>query len=222
MVADRFSRERAEMVERQLRRRGISNERVLAAMALVPREEFVPPGLAGRAYEDGPLPIGYGQTISQPYMVALMTQLLDPQGGSRVLEVGCGSGYQAAVLAALGAEVFSVERVPELARQAAERLERLGYPVRVRVGDGTLGWPEEAPFDGIIVTAGAPEVPPSLLAQLADGGRLVIPVGPGAVQELVVVTRRGEEFDRRGVCSCMFVPLVGKEGHPEEEGMDWP
>lgn len=222
MVADRFSRERAEMVERQLRRRGISNERVLAAMTLVPREEFVPPGLAARAYEDGPLPIGYGQTISQPYMVALMTQLLDPHEGSRVLEVGCGSGYQAAVLAALGAEVFSVERVPELARQAAERLERLGYPVRVRVGDGTLGWPEEAPFDGIIVTAGAPEVPPSLLAQLADGGRLVIPVGPGAVQELVVVTRRGDEFERRGVCSCMFVPLVGKEGHPEEEGMGWP
>ncbi len=208
-----YDRMRAAMVEAQIRRRGIGDPRVLAALARVPRHEFVPENLRAMAYDDTPLPIGGGQTISQPYMVALMTEALGLQGGEKVLEVGTGSGYQAAVLAELGCHVISVERDPDLAEQAARRLERLGYDVRVVVGDGTLGVPEEAPFQAILVTAGAPRVPPSLEAQLhPEGGVLVIPVGDRGVQELLRLTRWGGRVLREGLGGCRFVPLVGKEG----------
>ena len=205
---------RAAMVERQLRERGIADQRVLAAMAAVPREQFVAPGQEGWAYADEALPIDAGQTISQPYMVARMTELLAPAAGDRVLEVGTGSGYQAAVLAWLGAHVVSIERHADLAQAARERLRRLGFGdrVEVRVGDGTLGVPDAAPFAGIIVTAGAPSVPPSLRTQLADGGRLVIPVGPRDRQDLLLVIRDGDRWREVNDGPCVFVPLVGEEG----------
>ncbi|GAB6061428.1 protein-L-isoaspartate(D-aspartate) O-methyltransferase [Deferrisoma palaeochoriense] len=205
---------RRQMVDTQIRARGIRDPRVLEAMARVPRHEFVPENLRHMAYDDSPLPIGGGQTISQPYMVALMTEALGLRGGEKVLEVGTGSGYQAAILAELGRDVVSIERDPELARQAAERLARLGYDrVRVVVGDGTLGLPEEAPFQAIVVTAGAPKVPPSLEAQLdPQGGVLVIPVGDRGIQELLRITRKGNRFLRENLGGCRFVPLVGEEG----------
>ncbi len=212
-MARDYDRMRAAMVEAQIRRRGIRDPRVLDALARVPRHEFVPANLRAMAYDDTPLPIGGGQTISQPYMVALMTEALGLRGGEKVLEVGTGSGYQAAVLAELGCRVISVERDPELAEQAARRLDRLGYDVQVVVGDGTLGVPEEAPFQAILVTAGAPRVPPSLEAQLdPQGGVLVIPVGDRGVQELLRLTRRGNRVLREDLGGCRFVPLVGKEG----------
>src|SRR5258708_31412118 len=165
------------MVERQLRKRGIRDERVLAAMFSVPRHEFVPAEFAAEAYSDRPLPIGHGQTISQPFMVAAMAEALQLSGGERVLEIGAGSGYQAAVLSLLAREVHTVEMHEELAADSAQRLQRLGYTnVRVHVGDGTLGWPDAAPFDAIVVTAAAPEIPPPLAAELSNGGRMVIPV----------------------------------------------
>jgi len=205
---------RRDMVRRQLRARGIRDARVLAAMGRVPRHAFVPEGQQGMAYDDTPLPIGQGQTISQPYMVALMTEALGLAGGEKVLEVGTGSGYQAAVLAELGCEVHTVEREPALAREAARRLAALGYDsVRVHEGDGTLGLPDEAPFRGIVVTAGGPRVPEALKAQLdPDGGVLVIPVGDRGYQELVRVTRRGSSFREEDLGGCRFVPLVGEEG----------
>lgn len=205
---------RAEMVRRQLRGRGIRDARVLEAMGRVPRHAFVPEGQRGMAYDDTPLPIGQGQTISQPYMVALMTEALGLAGGGKVLEVGTGSGYQAAVLAELGCQVHTVEREPLLARAAARRLAALGYDaVRVHEGDGTLGLPGEAPFRGIVVTAGGPRVPEALKAQLdPDGGVLVIPVGDRGYQELVRITRRGEGFREENLGGCRFVPLVGEEG----------
>jgi protein-L-isoaspartate(D-aspartate) O-methyltransferase len=196
------------MVREQLERRGIRDPRVLAAMRTVPRHEFVPDAWRARAYEDGALPIGDGQTISQPYVVAVMTQLASVERGARVLEVGTGSGYQAAVLAELTDDVYSIEIVAALARRAAETLRRLGYSaVRVRHGDGRRGWPEAAPFGAILVTAAAGEVPPALLEQLADGGRLVMPVG-GEDQHLLVYRRRGARVEVRRVLPVRFVPLT--------------
>lgn len=207
------------MVEHQLRGRGIRDESVLAAMASLPRDLFVPPHLRSHAYNDDALPIASGQSISQPYMVARMTELLESRPGSRVLEVGTGSGYQAAVLAQLGCSVISVERHADLADAARARLEALGLAaaVTVVVGDGSLGRPEDAPFDGIVVTAAAPAVPDALPAQLADGGRLVIPVGPRRRQELILILRHGDTFERHECGACVFVPLVGKNGFSEKE-----
>jgi len=201
------------MVSRQIGARGVEDERVLEAMLKIPRHLFVPHNLRERAYDDSPLPIGDGQTISQPYMVAWMTELLEVKDTDRVLEVGTGSGYQAAILCELAAEVFSVEKYPDLASKAEERLHALGYRnIAVRVGDGTLGWPEEAPFDGIIVTAGSPSVPQPLLEQLTEGGRLVIPVGSSGMQMLNLIRREGNEYHTSEEGTCVFVPLVGKFG----------
>jgi protein-L-isoaspartate(D-aspartate) O-methyltransferase len=207
------------MVERQLRGRGIRDERVLAAMGLVARELFVPDDQQDDSYRDNALPIDSGQSISQPYIVARMTELLEPRPDMRVLEVGTGSGYQAAILATIGCRVVSIERHADLAEAARARLDELGMAeqVRVEVGDGSLGWPADAPFEGIIVTAAAAEVPASLRAQLADGGRLVIPVGPPICQELVQLVRRGEVFETHRAGACVFVPLVGVEGYADEE-----
>jgi protein-L-isoaspartate(D-aspartate) O-methyltransferase len=202
--------ERREMVERQVAARGITDARVLAAMRTVPRHEFVPVDVRPFAYEDRPLPIGRGQTISQPYIVALMTELAALEGGESVLEVGTGSGYQAAVLAEIAARVYTLEIVEPLLREAAATLARLHYRnVFPRFADGRHGWKEMAPFDAILVTA-APErrVPGELLDQLADGGRLVAPVG-GAVQTLRLVRRRGAAFEERDITAVRFVPLVG-------------
>jgi protein-L-isoaspartate(D-aspartate) O-methyltransferase len=203
------------MVEVQLRARGIRDLRVLAAMAAVPREAFVPARLRHRAYADEALPVEEGQTISQPLMVGLMTQLLDPDPGDRVLEVGTGTGYQAAVLAAMGCRVTTIERLEPLARTARERLVALGYgeAVEVRVGDGGAGAPDGTPWPRILVAAAAPSVPQLLVDQLADGGRLVLPVGPRWEQELVLVERRGTEVRRTDHGGCVFVPLIGEGGY---------
>jgi len=208
---------RAEMVERQLRRRGVDDERVLAAIGRVPRELFVPEGLRSHAYDDGALPIGHGQTISQPFVVATICALLGLEGHERVLDVGTGSGYQAAVLAELAAEVVTIERVPELAEEARNRLLEAGYPsVEVRVGDGSLGVPERAPFDAIAVAAAAPSVPRALYKQLSDGGRLVLPRGSRRGQDLVLVLRTPDGPAERASISCRFVPLVGDEGFGDD------
>ena len=218
--ADPYAAARARMVERQLRARGIRDPRVLAAMATVPREEFVPAGLGDLAYADEALPIEHEQTISQPLMVALMTELLAPEPGGRVLEVGTGSGYQAAVLATMGCQVTSVERVPELATTARARLARLGYGdrVEVRVGDGSaagpggIAGPGSAPWPRILVAAAAPRIPTALTDQLVDGGRLVIPVGRRYEQELVLVERDGATLRTTNHGACVFVPLLGEGG----------
>jgi protein-L-isoaspartate(D-aspartate) O-methyltransferase len=212
-----FAAERERLV-RALRRE-IRDERVLQAFASVPRERFVSPELQRYAYDDRPLPIGEGQTISQPLMVAIMTQALRLKGDEKVLEVGTGSGYQAAILALLAREVVSVERVPELAATAERRLKELGYDnVRVYVAGEELGWPEEAPFDAIIVTAGAPEIPQSLIDHLAMNGRMVLPVGGRRSQQLVRVTKTEAGITLERLGECRFVPLIGgKEGWPEWE-----
>lgn len=202
-------------VERTSSRIGRSRlePRVLTALAGVPRHEFVPRRLQDNAYENRPLPIGYGQTISQPYIVALMTELLEVEAGDEVLEVGTGSGYQAAVLAGLAAKVYTIEIIPELGRSASERLGRLGYQnVETRIGDGYHGWEEQAPFDGIIVTAAAGHVPPPLVQQLRPGAKMVIPVGrPFAVQHLLLVTKQEDgEIRTRQILPVAFVPLTGK------------
>jgi protein-L-isoaspartate(D-aspartate) O-methyltransferase len=205
------------MVARQLRGRGIRDERVLAALQAVPREQFVPDWQRGAAYADEALPIPAGQTISQPYMVARMTELLAVSPGERVLEVGTGSGYQAAVLATLGAWVTTIERHAELAAAARERLVRLGFgdEVEVRVGDGSIGDSAGAPWPAIVVTAAAPSVPLPLREQLdPDGGRLVVPVGSRERQDLILVTRRGDEWLEHNDGPCVFVPLVGEAGFP--------
>ena len=201
------------MVEHQLAARGIKSTRVLDAMRNVPRHVFVEEALQDGAYDDCPIPIGDGQTISQPYMVALMTELLDLNAESVVLEIGTGSGYQAAILAELAKQVYTVERIANLAEQARRVLDQLQYQnIQIHVGDGTLGWREHAPYDGIIVTAGAPAIPEVLVEQLAENGKLVIPVGDRFSQILQVLTKRGNRVETTTSCHCVFVKLIGKDG----------
>jgi len=201
------------MVHEQLVQRGIRDERVIQAMEKVPREAFVPETLRDRAYEDTPLPIGDGQTISQPYIVGLMTELLHLQGEERVLEIGTGSGYQTALLAELCSKVFSIERSFTLSAAARKVLESLGYNnVLLRVGDGTVGWDEFSPYDRIIVTAGAPALPKALSLQLKEGGLLIVPVGDRVQQDLKIVQRTESGFDEQSGGGCVFVPLIGRNG----------
>ena len=205
------------MIASQVASRGLRDCRVLAAMAWTPREWFLPPHLARSAYDDAPLPIGSGQTISQPYIVALMTASLAPRRRDRILEIGTGSGYQTTILARLAGTVVTVERLPDLLVEAEERFRRLGLTnIRTRLGDGAAGWPEEAPFDGIIVTAAAPRVPDPLVAQLAPEGRLVIPLGDLASQELVVLQRTARGLEERSAGGVRFVPLISRLGFTEE------
>jgi len=209
----RFARERERMVEEQLVRRGITDARVLEAMRKVPRHLFVEEALRDRAYGDHPLPIGEGQTISQPYIVGIMTQLLHLTGSEKVLEIGTGTGYQTAVLAELARRVCSVERIASLAARARATLEAMGYTnVWVRTADGTFGWPDEAPFDRILVSAAAPAVPEPLFDQLVEGGRMVLPVGDPFAQTLTVVDRVGGEKKISADSGCVFVKLIGKYG----------
>ena len=207
----RYARERERMVDEQVASRGVTDPGVLAAMRRVPRHRFVQEALRARAYGDHPLPIGEDQTISQPFIVGLMTSLLELTGREKVLEVGTGSGYQTAVLAAVARRVCSIERLPRLAERARALLESLGYDnVWIRVGNGALGWPDQAPFDRIIVTAGGPAIPPPLVQQLAEGGRMVLPVGSPDNQTLTVVDNVGGEIRQRTHGECKFVKLVGK------------
>jgi protein-L-isoaspartate(D-aspartate) O-methyltransferase len=209
--------ERVAMVSQQLIPRRISDSRVLEAFLRVPRHEFLHQESLREAYADYPLPIGEGQTISQPYMVALMTECLNLKGDGSVLEIGTGSGYQTAILAELAKNVYSVERFQSLSRNAKQNLDKLGYTnVYLKTGDGTLGWPEHAPYDRILVTAGAPDVPNSLIQQLKENGRLVIPVGGAFSQVLTVVENKKEGIVKTDVCGCIFVPLVGQEGWRKE------
>lgn len=210
----RYELERQEMVD-LLKDRGVTDARILRAMETVERHLFVPEPFTNRSYEDSALPIGKGQTISQPYTVAFMTQCMGIKPGDKVLEVGTGSGYQAAILACLGARVFTIERNPELLTVARRTLDRLGYRVVSRAGDGSVGWNDYAPYDGIIVTAAAPAVPESLVKQLALGAKLVVPIGSREVQTLAVVTRTAHGYDRREIDSFKFVPLIGKNGWNE-------
>jgi protein-L-isoaspartate(D-aspartate) O-methyltransferase len=215
---DDLRRAREEMVENQIKDRGVTDERVLEALRKVPRHEFIQENHQSEAYDDHPLPIGNGQTISQPYIVALMTEQLELKGGEKVLEIGTGSGYQAAILAELAKEVHSVERVPELAEKARENLSRVGVKnVSVHVGDGTLGWLEDAPYDAIIITAGTPTMPEGLADQLAEGGRLVAPVGSRWRQMLELWIKREWQIQKREVLPVLFVPLIGEKGWDEGE-----
>jgi len=209
---DDRSEERMQMVEHQIRRRGVTDQDVLNAMERVPRHEFVPEQYQSQAYDDHPLPIGHGQTISQPYIVALMTELLALRSTDRVLEIGTGSGYQAAILSELVAEVYTVEIIEPLASEAKERLERLGYTnVWTLSADGYFGWEAHAPYDAIIVTCAPDHIPQPLVQQLKDGGKLVVPVGPpGGYQTLWEITRHGEEVKKRNITGVIFVPLTGK------------
>jgi protein-L-isoaspartate(D-aspartate) O-methyltransferase len=207
---------RHRMVQEQLRGRGIVDEALLSVMETVPRHVFLSPAQRPHAYDDGPLPIGSDQTISQPYMVARMTELLSLDATSRVLEIGTGAGYQTAVLASMACRVWTVERLPELARRAETLLREQGYAnIQVILGDGTLGFAEAAPFDAILVTAGGPRVPDTLRAQLAVGGRMVIPVTAGQSQELLLIERLDASFRETTVLRCAFVPLIGAEGYKE-------
>jgi protein-L-isoaspartate(D-aspartate) O-methyltransferase len=216
--ADPNEKLRNEMVEHQIAARGVKDERVLSALRKVPRHLFVPAAEAPHAYDDRPLPIGSGQTISQPYIVAFMTEQLHLTGKEKVLEIGTGSGYQTAILAAMAAKVYTIEIRPELAKAADERLKRLGITnAEVRAADGYRGWPEAAPFDAIIVTAAPEKIPPPLLEQLGPAGRMVIPVG-GFYQELKIIERSGSGFVERSVLPVRFVPFVGEaEGKPAAE-----
>lgn len=210
-----FAAARSEMVARQIRARGIISPRLLEAMSAVARHEFVPAVAQASAYCDEPLPIGGGQTISQPFMVALMTNALELSGMEGVLEIGGGCGYQAAVLSLLAREAIVVELQPALASASRERLARLGYAnVRVEEGDGSGGWPAGAPYDAILVSAAAPAIPPLLIEQLAEGGRLVIPVGGSDRQDLVRIVKRGSGLMQESLCACRFVPLLGRHGWP--------
>jgi protein-L-isoaspartate(D-aspartate) O-methyltransferase len=215
---DRFERERKQMIKEQIERRGLRERRLLTALETVPRHMFVPEEYRYAAYEDGPLPIGFGQTISQPYIVALMTDFLSLKGNERVLEVGTGSGYQAAILGMLAEEVHTVEFIPELATQADKLLKALGMDnVRVHFGDGSLGLPEFAPYQGILVAAAAPQVPKALLNQLEDGGRLVLPVGSRGMQILEIWERNGDKFDSKTETAVAFVPLRGEQGWDQKK-----
>jgi protein-L-isoaspartate(D-aspartate) O-methyltransferase len=214
----KFENERKQMVEEQLKRRGLSDKRLLTAFESVPRHLFVPEECRYAAYDDGPLPIGFGQTISQPYIVALMTDLLRLKGKECVLEVGTGSGYQAAILGMLTEEVHTVEYLPELANKAGKLLQELGFDnVHVHFGDGSLGWPEFAPYQGILVAAAAPKAPKALLEQLEDGGRLILPVGGRAMQSLEIWERNGNEFNNKSETAVAFVPLRGEQGWDQEK-----
>ena len=212
---NRIERERVEMIE-LLRQRGIKNEQLLKVMQHVERDQFVLPAFLNRAYDDCALPIAHGQTISQPYTVAFQTEMLQVGKDSKVLEIGTGSGYQAAVLAEMGCRVFTIERHIDLHLQARKLLEKLGYHIATRCGDGTIGWNEYAPYDGIVVTAAAPEVPQPLLDQLAQGGRLVIPVGDLESQSIQVITRLGDKYEATEMRGFKFVPLIGKKGWNEK------
>lgn len=222
METDRlFKNERESMVRGQVIRRGIRDPRLINALLRVPRHKFVPPHLSDRAYEDGPLAIGQGQTISQPYIVAAMTDLLQLQGMENILEIGTGSGYQAAVLAELAATVHTIERHPELSHRAQVHLQELGYEnVYVHVADGSLGWAPGAPYQGIIVTAAAPEIPRPLIDQLADGGRLVIPIGNRDGQDLERWRKAGDRMVRESIFAVAFVPLRGQHGWRNDEWED--
>jgi protein-L-isoaspartate(D-aspartate) O-methyltransferase len=210
---DEYRDLRDEMVDRQIRARGVTDPRVLNAMEDIPRHIFVPEQYRGRSYDDTPLPTAEGQTISQPYIVAWMTEFLRLKGDEVVLEVGAGSGYQAAILCLLARFVYTIERISSLAASAYRKLEGLGLTnFEILFGDGTRGLPEHAPYQGIIVTAGAPRVPPPLTEQLADGGRLVIPVGSSTLQMLTVIEKNGDELTTTEEGSCVFVPLVGEHG----------
>ncbi len=211
-----FKKARERMVQSQLVARGVHDERVLEAMLKVPRHLFVDEALRDQAYSDHPLPIAEKQTISQPYIVALMTESLKLKGTEKVLEIGTGSGYQSAILAELAGRVFSIERYPELGYRANSILRKLGYKnFIIRVGDGSLGWPDDAPFDGIIVTAGTPQIPQPLIDQLAMGGRLVVPVGDRLAQDLFLIRREAEGIEKTNLGAVRFVNLVGKWGWKE-------
>ncbi|MGQ9509605.1 MAG: protein-L-isoaspartate(D-aspartate) O-methyltransferase [Thermodesulfobacteriota bacterium] len=216
-----FPKAREKMVEEQIVARGIRDSRVIAAMKKIPRHLFVEEALQNQAYSDHPLPIGEKQTISQPYMVALMTEALQLTGKERILEIGTGSGYQTAILAELAQEVYSIERIRSLAIKARKLLYELGYyHVEIKIFDGTAGWPEKSPFDAILVTAGAPDIPPPLYDQLAMGGRLVIPVGNAYGQDLLRVTKTKEGPKKEDLGGCRFVKLIGKYGWEEDETMN--
>jgi protein-L-isoaspartate(D-aspartate) O-methyltransferase len=211
-----FAAQRQLMVQQQLMTRGINDERVLAAMAKVPREEFVAPESRVASYEDGPLPIGYGQTISQPYVVAFMTEQLRPKPSDRVLEVGTGSGYQAAILAELVSKVYSIEIVEPLAKNAEVTLQRLGYKnVHLKIGDGYKGWPEAGPFDAIIVTCAPDKVPQQLVDQLKDDGRMVIPVGDRFAQQLYLLEKKNGQLKQSATLPVRFVPMTSEGAKPE-------
>jgi len=207
---------RRRMVEEQLIPRGIEDPRVIDAFLKVERHRFIPEELRGSAYADYPVPIGEGQTISQPYIVALMTECLDLSGDEEVLEIGTGSGYQAAILAELSSQVYSIERFPSLGERAESLLQNLGYiNIKIKVGDGTLGWPEEAPFSRIIVTAAAPEVPLPLAEQLSEGGKMILPLGETFSQVLTLIEKKKGQLKAESICGCVFVPLIGKFGYKE-------
>jgi protein-L-isoaspartate(D-aspartate) O-methyltransferase len=213
MNTDSRADERHAMVERQIASRGITNRRILSAMKQIPRHFFIPPPYDRDAYDDNPLPIGNGQTISQPYIVALMTDLIDPRADDRILEIGAGSGYQAAILATLAKTVITIERIPAVADIARINLAKLGITnADLLVGDGTTGYPPGAPYNGIIITAATPEVPQPLIDQLAEGGRLVAPVGGRDIQELVRLTRTGNRITESHHGGVRFVPLIGEHG----------
>ncbi len=215
-MADRYERKRRRLVE-QMREKGITNPRVLTAVEAVPRDRFVPESIRSRSYDDSALPIGHGQTISQPSLQALYLQVLDIGPGSRVLEVGAGSGYQTALLAEVAANVYAVERLPELTQRARTVLDELGYNnIALVTKDGTTGWSKYAPYDAILVAAASPDVPDALVDQLAPGGRLLIPVGDRTTQELTLVQKSPDgEIERRSITQCVFVPLIGRFGWPE-------
>jgi protein-L-isoaspartate(D-aspartate) O-methyltransferase len=218
MIIDLRADERLRMVERQIIARGITNPRILAAMRQIPRHVFIPPPFDQSAYDDNPLPIGNGQTISQPYIVALMTDLLDPEPGDRVLELGTGSGYQTTILATMAKHVVTIERIPAVADLARSNLSRMGIKnVELIVGDGTTGYPARAPYNAILITAATPQIPESLVNQLAEGGRLVAPVGSRDLQELVRICRTGNGIIESRHGSVRFVPLIGKQGWEGED-----
>lgn len=209
---------RKRMVEQQLIPRGIKDSRVIEAFLKVERHRFMPEGLRGSAYADFPVPIGEGQTISQPYIVALMTEFLDLSVDQRVLEIGTGSGYQTAILSELSSQVYSIERFASLANRSEDLLSEMGYSnIKIKVGDGTLGWPEEAPFSRIIITAAAPEIPYPLSEQLSEDGKMVLPQGAAYSQVLTLITKRKGKINAESICGCVFVPLVGKFGHSNRD-----